>query len=128
MRIVLDTNVLLYLLAGKLKHTLPTADFFISVITEMELLSYPLSAHNEEETISSFLDDVIALREVTVVELNPEIKASAIALRRQYRLTMPDAIVAATARWLKAELYTNDATMIKIPLVDVKMLELKNRT
>jgi hypothetical protein len=36
---VLDTNAILYLLGGKLAHPLPTGQYFISVISEMELLS-----------------------------------------------------------------------------------------
>jgi len=41
MSIVLDTNAVLYLLAGHLAEPLPQADFYVSVITEIELLSYP---------------------------------------------------------------------------------------
>lgn len=39
--VVLDTNIVLYLLGGRLANPLPKAQYFISVITEMELLSYP---------------------------------------------------------------------------------------
>ncbi len=39
---VLDTNAILYLLGGKLAGTLPVGEYFISLISEMELLSYPL--------------------------------------------------------------------------------------
>jgi len=39
---VLDTNTVLYLLGGRLAESLPEAYYFISVITEIELLSYPL--------------------------------------------------------------------------------------
>ncbi len=41
MRRVLDTNVALYLLGGRLAEHLPEGEYSISVITEMELLSYP---------------------------------------------------------------------------------------
>jgi hypothetical protein len=36
---VLDTNAILYFLGGKLAQPLPTGQYFISVISEMELLS-----------------------------------------------------------------------------------------
>jgi hypothetical protein len=38
---VLDTNAILYLLGGKLVQPLGPALYFVSVISEMELLSYP---------------------------------------------------------------------------------------
>lgn len=119
MNIVLDTNIVLYFLAGRLTQNLPKAEFYVSVITEMELLSYPLLKSDEEAEIHSFFNDV------TIVDLNREIKQLAIGLRRQYRLKLPDAIVAATAQHLKAELYTNDLTMLSIPLLSTKALTLK---
>ena len=45
---VLDTNTVLYLLGGRLAESLPEAYYFISVITEIELLSYPLLQPGEE--------------------------------------------------------------------------------
>ncbi len=42
MNIVLDTNAVLYFLGGRLAEPLPQANFYVSVITEIELLSYPL--------------------------------------------------------------------------------------
>lgn len=38
---LLDTNVILYYLAGRLKSPIPSKRSFVSVITEMELYSYP---------------------------------------------------------------------------------------
>ena len=119
MKVVLDTNAVLYFLAGRLAHDLPHAEFFVSAITEMELLSYPLLRSNEEAEIHAFLDDV------TIVDLTREIKGSAIALRRQYRLKLPDAVIAATALYLQAELYTNDSTLLSIPLLSAKALVLQ---
>ncbi|MEH2170206.1 MAG: hypothetical protein V7K41_26865, partial [Nostoc sp.] len=39
--IFLDTNVILYFLGGRLVNPLLLGQYFISVITEIELLSYP---------------------------------------------------------------------------------------
>ncbi|PHM10709.1 PIN domain nuclease, partial [Nostoc sp. 'Peltigera malacea cyanobiont' DB3992] len=39
--ILLDTNVVLYFLGGRLVNPLPSGEYFISVITEIELLSDP---------------------------------------------------------------------------------------
>lgn len=102
MSIVLDTNAALYFLAGRLAEPLPQADFYVSVITEIELLSYPLLKMEDETAIRAFLNDV------TIIDLTETIKQSAIAFRRQYRLKLPDALILATAHSLNAELFTND--------------------
>lgn len=39
-RFLLDTNAVIYLQKELLAEPLPTAEYFISVITEMELLSF----------------------------------------------------------------------------------------
>jgi predicted nucleic acid-binding protein len=48
---LLDTNVALYLLGGRLAETLPPGDYGISVITEMELLAYPTLTVEEENHV-----------------------------------------------------------------------------
>jgi predicted nucleic acid-binding protein len=88
---VLDTNAILYLLGGKLLHPIPQGRYFISIITEMELLSYPSISEVEQSQIQSFLS------RATIVGLTKFVKERAIVLRRQYRLKLADAIVAATA-------------------------------
>ena len=40
MKAVLDTNAVIYLQKGMLAEPLPRGHYFISVITEMELLSF----------------------------------------------------------------------------------------
>jgi predicted nucleic acid-binding protein len=119
MSIVLDTNAVLYFLAGRLAEPLPQADFFVSVITEIELLSYPLLKMEDEAEIRSFLNDV------TIIDLTEKNKQSAIAFRRQYRLKLPDALIVATAYNLKAELFTNDIKLLNISELPVRSLQLK---
>ena len=58
MNIVLDTNTVLYFLAGRLREPLPQAQTYISVITEIELLSYPLLNSEDESAIYDLLADV----------------------------------------------------------------------
>ena len=119
MSIVLDTNVVLYFLAGRLDEPLPQADYYVSVITEIELLSYPLINKEDEIEIRAFLNDV------TIVDLTETIKQSAITFRRQYRLKLPDALIVATARCLNAELFTNDNKLLNISELSIKSLLLK---
>ena len=40
---LLDTNVALYLLGGRLAESLPAGAYGVSVITEMELLAWPVA-------------------------------------------------------------------------------------
>ena len=119
MKKVLDTNAILYLLGGRLAQPLPAAQYFISVISEMELLSYPSLDEASLTQIRSFLS------EVTVVELTEEVRESAILLRRQHTLKLPDAIVAATAISIQASLITNDAKLLRVPALSCESLTLK---
>ncbi len=73
---VLDTNAILYLLGGKLAQPLPSAQYFISVISEMELLSYPTLDEAALTQIRSFLSEVVT------IELTDEVRELAIRLRR----------------------------------------------
>ena len=90
-RYALDTNVGLYLLGGRLLEPLPVSEFYISVISEMEMLSYSAISEAEVLRIEQFLS------QVTVIGLHEDLKNAAVALRKKYRLKLPDAIVCATA-------------------------------
>jgi predicted nucleic acid-binding protein len=116
---VLDTNAILYLLGGKLAQPLPAGQYFISVISEMELLCYPLLEASAQTKIEDFLSVV------TVVGLGGEVKNVAIRLRREHQLKLPDAIVAATALSLGAPLLTNDIKLLRIPGLSSQELKLK---
>jgi predicted nucleic acid-binding protein len=105
---VLDTNIALYYLGGRLTTPLPNGLYHISIITEMELLSYPNLTQAEEQQIQSFLSQVL------IVDIDEPIKNMAIALRKQYQLKLPDAIVAATAQSLNALLLSNDNKLSNI--------------
>jgi predicted nucleic acid-binding protein len=84
----------------------------------MELLSYPVLNAVDEAAIRDFLSDV------TIVDLNREIKASAVALRRAHRLKLPDAIIAATAQYVRAVLLTNDLKLLSLPMLAVRAVPL----
>ncbi len=116
---VLDTNAVLYLMGGRLAQPLPEGQYFASVVTEIELLSYPSLDAAGEERIRAFLS------EITVVELTREVKEAAIQLRRQHSLKLPDAIIAATASSLEAELLTNDHKLSQLPNISSRQLRLR---
>jgi predicted nucleic acid-binding protein len=116
--ILLDTNIVLYLLGGRLANPLPVGQYFASIITEIELLSYPSLSSEEERQIISFLDCI------TVIGIDNNIKNLAIALRKQYRLRLPDAIIAATAQSLDAILFTNDIRLTNLTEINTQSVEL----
>lgn len=85
---LLDTNVALYLLGGRLAAPLPVGDYGISVIiTEMELLAWPSLTPAEEKTVREFL------KQLAVCELTASIPARAVTLRKELHLKLPDAVV-----------------------------------
>ena len=76
---------------------------YLSFVTELELLSYPGLTGVEEKIINQFIADCI------VIDINKEIKSRTIEMRRQFHLKLPDAIIAATAVYLKQPLITADS-------------------
>ena len=55
-KVLFDTNAVLYLLGGKVNSsTLPQGTFIISFINELELLSYPNLSKSEEDKIKDFI-------------------------------------------------------------------------
>lgn len=118
-RFVLDTNIILYLLGGRLAEPLPVGPYAISVISELELLAYPGLVLPEEQRIRAFLADI------AVMELTQAIKDRAVDLRKRHSLKLPDAIVAATALILDATLLTNDQRLLSLPEVPTQMRPIK---
>ena len=106
---LLDTNVALYLLGGRLAAPLPAGNYGISVITEMELLAWPSLSRDEEKSVREFL------QHLTVCELTPSIRERAVTLRKEQHLKLPDAVVCATAMEFGVELWTNDKALAKVP-------------
>src|SRR5665213_699285 len=95
-KLVLDTNIVLYLLSGDktLANFLRDKQVYVSVITELELIVYPDITARESQRIKNILDDC------TIIEINGEIKSIYVNLRKQYRLKLGDATAAATAIYL----------------------------
>lgn len=116
--ILLDTNVVLYYLGGRLASGLPSGQYFISVITEIELLSYPSLSANEEQQIRNLLT------QIAVVGIENNIKELAIAFRKNYRLRLPDAIIVATARSLNATLLTNDVRLSNLSEINTQSVQI----
>ena len=115
---LLDTNVALYLLGGRLAEPLPVGNYGVSVITEMELLSWPSLTSEEERKVREFLGQVV------ICELTSSIRGRAVQLRKEQHLKLPDAIVCATAMEFGVELWTNDLTLAKVPGLNYRTAKL----
>jgi len=119
--VVLDTNIIVYFLEGRLANPLPTGRLAVSVITEIELLSFERLDKPIESAIRTFLS-----RKAQVVALGSQIKEIAISLRRAHRLAIPDAVIAATAIALDTELLSNDVKLGGIPELRCRSLPTRN--
>ena len=113
-----DTNCFIYLL-DKNPLVLPLADdiWAFSFITEMELLSKKSIGKQEDSLIRQMLS--ICVR----VNHNQNITDLTIELRRNERLKLPDAIIAATAQYLNLPLLKVDKSFSKIKSIECFLLE-----
>ena len=118
-KFVLDTNAVLYLLNGDetLSNFLFKKQLFISIITEMELLSYKNITQKEKQQIIAFIN------ELAVVNNNEDIKTVAIELKKNSNLKLPDSIIAATAVWLKLPLVTSDKQFKNLEAINLVYYE-----
>jgi predicted nucleic acid-binding protein len=121
-----DTNIVLDLLHDDSSKDYIQANFdkynlYISVITNIELLSFPKITVIQAQKISNFL------KSFQILPLNNEIEIITILIRRDKLLKIPDAIIVASAVVCGATLFTNDNRILKLkwPGLDVRsVLEL----
>ncbi len=113
--IVLDTNIILYLLGGNkdLFSILNEMELFVSIISEIELLGFKGLSQSDKKKINLFLS------ECTIVPLNTEVKDICIAIKQKDKSKTPDAIIAATALYLQIPLITADKEFEKIDNLDL---------
>ena len=113
-----DTNAVIYLLAGNpcMKPFLRER-LAVSVISFMELLSYPAITAEEEKVIRQFL----AFCEI--LSIDEQVRERTILLRKRHRAKLPDSIIAATAMTNGLSLLTADAGFFRIDGLHVEKLE-----
>jgi predicted nucleic acid-binding protein len=113
--ILLDTNIVLYLLNGEetLIPLLEDKNLFLSFITQLELL----------DTRNIKPDDLIKIKqfisECMVIDITSGIKEYAINIRQKYTIKLPDCIIMATSLWLNMPLITADQDFKKIDIADL---------
>lgn len=101
---VFDTNALVYL--SKAGISITPKRHHISIISELELLSYPKLTKEDEAQ----LNQLLVLFQIHTI--SQEIKAQTINLRRNKKLKLPDSIIVATAQVLEYRLVTNDKQIL----------------
>src|SRR5712691_5213679 len=111
-RCLLDTNAVVSLLRGHgelLAVTKQARWVGISIITEIEFLAFSGLGQDDAQLFAEFL------RRVTVIDLaqhDSPLLERVIALRRNHRLRLPDAVVAASALIHDACLVTADRQLL----------------
>ena len=85
----------------------------ISVITEIEALSWMHKDKNKEKIVKEFIDDA------SILALTPMVVAECIRIRRSRKIKTPDAIMAATAIVHNLQLITSDADFNHIIGLDI---------
>jgi len=103
-KFLLDTNAVLYILNGDeaLAELLNGQKLYISIISEMELLSYKNITAKERQQIKNFLTDFV------IVNIDDEIRDQTIETKKNTNLKLPDSIIAATAMVLDMPFVTSD--------------------
>ena len=118
-RYVLDTNAVIALLNGdaSLLQLLNQAAWIgISVIVELEFLSFPMLSAHDAALFQQFKKriDVVGL-DASDANLMQDI----ITIRQQFNLKLPDAIIAAITIQQQSILLTNDAVFKRVQQLTV---------
>lgn len=110
-----DTNTAIYYLQQQ--HSIAAEKFIdnllqyelpvISAITEIELPCWRAATEKDVEVLHSFISDAL------VIELEQPIKLRTADIRKQYRIKLPDAIIAATAMVYNLTLITRNSSDFK---------------
>lgn len=118
-RYLLDTNAILYILNGDkiLAELLYERMLHLSIISEIELLSYKNISAFEEKTIKEFI------LQFSKVGITDEIKENAIFIRRHYSLKVPESLIAASAVVSGIPLVTSDKQFTKVKELELLYYE-----
>jgi len=109
-KVLLDSNIIIYLSKDLLDIDEILADydeFFISIITYMEVLGYQFEDQDEKELIEQLLD------QFEIIHLNMEIAKEVIAIKQKKKIKLPDAIIFATAKNNECDLITHNVDDFK---------------
>lgn len=106
-KVVLDSNIIIYLSKGILSfEDIQTNynDFYISIITYLEVMGFQFSNEKEREIIKDLLNSF------KMINIDPEIAEKVLVIRQQKKIKLPDAIILATAKFLNCDLLTRNVS------------------
>ena len=118
-RYLLDTNAIVALLQGnaQLIQLLQNADWIgISVISQIEFLAFSGLGESDRQIFQQFLQRVEV---IGLVSIEIGLIEKIIEIRQQYRLKLPDAIIAAMAIQNSVILVTADKEFAKVMVLTV---------
>ncbi len=104
---VYDSNLLIYSFQSAynfLQSDLLKSDVYVSAITKLEVLGYPLISVAEK----AYFERLFSL--INILPIDEAIIAEAINLRQMRKMSVGDAIIAATAQVNHFGVYTHNAT------------------
>jgi predicted nucleic acid-binding protein len=118
-KFVIDTNVIIYHLKGNtaVEAVLAESLIYISSLTYSELFSKKLSA-GEEEILREYFSFL------QIVHTNDFICTLAAEIRKNFKIKLPDAIIAATSFYLDLPLVTFDKDFERIENLKIVKLSL----
>jgi predicted nucleic acid-binding protein len=119
-RIVVDTSLIINLFNGikEVEELITDRNLFVSIISEIEVLSFPNITSKDSELLKHFLS------ECYIVDIEPVIKEITIDIRSRFKVKLPDAIIAATAMYFDLPLFTMDKGFKKITDLQAVILSL----
>ena len=108
--IVVDTNILIYLIGGDktISAYLENLSVYVQSITELELLSFQKLTEADERIIEKLLSNCI------IIDINDTIKKTSVNLRKSYNLKIPDSLICSTSLFLNLPLLSSDIQFKKI--------------
>jgi len=116
-KVILDSNIVIYLSQKKLSINEvfeANKEYYISLVTYMEILSYNFPLKEEEE----FIQKLLSL--FKIIDINKIIAKEVISLKKKRKIKLPDAIIVATALVERAILYTNDKQLHSIENLNIR--------
>jgi predicted nucleic acid-binding protein len=116
---IIDSNIIIYSVKpenNNLRFFLESNFIICSYISVLETLGYHLLQNDEKEFLEYFFQDVY------VVRIEDGIMRIAIKLKQQQKMTVADAIIAATALYYNFPLVTNNEEDFK----NIKGLQIVN--
>jgi len=113
-----DTNTFIYLLnRHPILEPLLESEWFFSFITEIELLGKHEITVEEIDGVKGVLGVCSKISHIEAID------QITIGLKQQYKIKLPDALIAATSIYLEMPLLTFDKGFTKIKEIDLVLLE-----